>query len=53
MKIVQNIKVEFNKEIESLMTTQTKIKLKMKNVGYHTKPLAMSALFSLPQSSHF
>lgn len=52
MKTAQNIKVELNKDVESLMTTQTKIKLKMENVGYHTKLLVMSASFSLPQSSH-
>ena len=52
MKTAQNIKVELNKDVKSLMTTQTKIKLKMENVGYHTKLLVMSASFSLPQSSH-
>lgn len=52
MKTAQNIKVELNEDVESLMTTQTKIKLKMENVGYHTKLLVMSASFSLPQSSH-
>lgn len=39
---IQDMKREFNKEINSLKKTQTEIKLEMKNSGCQTKPSEVS-----------